>query len=523
MPLQNIPNAPDVKPEGGVHPTIQQTYKDFKTILALDAGKVPPPEKKDDTAPKPADESSKTDPTQPPEPIFKSAKIPLSKMVAEGARQEKVAEEAAKAAAVKPAEPPKPADAAPAPKLEEKPVQVVKKEPLEARLQKTVAEAVRSAMPPPLPPIPAPITEKTPVTPVPDAIETGLGEDELDLLELARYGAKTNPVKYETLPARMLSFYKALDAYLEAGRKDDPDRRFDHADSAYQDWLVKNRPVFTNSEQRKLRTAQIAEQVGDATEKKMAPRIEQAERRVKIAEATPLVERGVAAFQSTTDKLFDATEASNPLREVVDRVRKNGWDKAVEEEPTITPQVQRVIDKNRGLAAEYLSIVNGIKPPDAQNASHQWLNRFIENQANAFKQNGGDMRRQAFQDGSVRDFLTPVEYQNVVGKNPASANLYWTLSQDHIVQALAGQAAAEAQQIVASESKKLEKSGFVKKQDAPAPAPKPKSEEPKPSTSPKTAPPPSPGTIQGTKPPTKQSQMAKSFLHSLGVPDEMLK
>lgn len=337
---------------------------------------------------------------------------------------------AAAAPAATPQDPPKPADAPPAPP----PVKVVKK------------AKVFPVPPPPAAAAPAPATP-APAPAAPDL--TGLSEDQVEEIELARWAEKNEPDKYQGRSEQLLQGFKALEAYVAKRNADGDPVEDPENDRGFKD-LTAKLPKFSRSEVRRLTEGRILEQAEERAFKRSQGEIEKARLEARLARVEPAIEGTTAKVSAEVES---EVKSDDPFSEEV----------VVEAKETATAYV-----------TDYLRIYHGVQSP-SESPHYQQLLTFVEQQAATFKAAGKDLER----DG--RNFATPLELIKMTRDQRAK---HWTFGPSEIVPRIKAAVVDSSKRRIQAERERFEKyaskGGYTKSAAAPAAAKPPETKSPTP-------------------------------------------
>lgn len=311
-----------------------------------------------------------------------------------------------------------------------------------------------------------------------DTYEDSLLDEQHEELALLRYAETKMPDKYKGMGSKLLDFYKKLDNYATKAQED-TDRTLDADDEEFMDFVRKNKPTLTQSEAKKLERMMWKEEAVAEARQATDEDKRQMERKLHHLEVKPKIESSIREFESNIPKMIPD--------ELGDLIRKNGIDKAEEDNPYEVSIIKEKLGSATSLAREYLNISNGITDFDSNNNNHSWLLGFVNNQAEYFSKNGGSelVRQDSY--GNTAQFVTPTEYAGLV--KSSNANGKWTFTPDDVLKMLGANAIKEAQDTIKSEEERLTKMGFVRQKKTSAAETKKKdrvAQETKPITPPKS-------------------------------------
>ncbi len=345
-----------------------------------------------------------------------------------------------------------------------------------------------------------------------------------DEVELYQFAAKQQPDKFKGFPEKLTQFYKANEDYVRKAYKEDPE--FDVSNPDYQKFLQKNKPVIDVYERKKLERQRISEEIRADLEEKQKPVMEEFERKQKMIEAKPIIEKVTTEFgQSLTSLLEDAEEGDDLVPSLVKQARENGWKSVVAENPIYGQVVADIFYQGVNLAAEFTTLKSGAMDFDPDKQSHVWLAQFIKASGEDFAKNGGM--------ATVRDgkkFLPVADFHEAVSRDATAPLRFFTFNDVELLSRLAANTKANITAIVKREEERLTKSGYSRapkqpKADEPNPkqqsqVPKPEENKPKhePPASPKATPSAAPGAASSKPENTGQNAFSEREFQLLGVP-----
>lgn len=443
-----------------------------------------------------------------PEPVVKDRTGDFTSM-GEHARYKKEREEA-KALETPPAKTPEPpaadpktADTTPpatVPPAKPK-VAVEKARPIEEIVEGVVRRVTQEQKP----------TEATPKIEPPkvedpdaDFLE-GLDEDQREIVDLAKFAAKAMPEKYGNLVKKTTEYLKQVEGKIAEKIKEDPDWNAG-SDEDFKEWLQERRPI-TDHERRRLEREQIKSEVRADVEKEFKPKLEESERRSRVQEVKPEVDKAVDSFKATVAQRFIPDDKSpffhvfKAASEKDPTFAEEAWQAARAIDPLAASVAKNFMDQSVTLGKEYLELVSGVSqqvefnPKLAVTASQnqkalmqQRLFGFIESQEQIFAKDGGDMR-------VVNGKAFATRHQ-LAAMTPAEQARHWTLGHEDVLDMLAVAASSQANAALQSELKRREDEGFVKNgnQQPPKKEEAPPVKEAKKEESPRATTTPSPGS-----------------------------
>ena len=393
---------------------------------------------------------------------------------------------------------------APAPAgADSKAVEVVAKPPIEEVVRDTVDRAILKVEERLVKPAPAAATPP-PTETAPDAYESTLGEIEKEELALAKFAAEKLPDRYKEHPARLVEFYKKVDAYVSRSKKDDAERTFDDADAEFQKFIADNKPRYQATDRRKLERMQITEEVSQKVAEQTRAETEALRANQHKLEVRPLLEKTVQEFRG---ELVEKLKVKEDEPEPVKKLR--------------APIVKTVEDAAVTRMTEYAALEMRATKFDASNPEHVWLLDFIRQQGAYFSQHGGDARIRIDPSGRKLSFMPMQELRALQRTDPAKAEAFWTFGVDDMKNMLAFQADIEAKAMLQQETERRMAEGWepVKTPPAKKEDTKKKTDDqpPQPTASPKATGSASPGAGVLTPQPQPRSGLGPVELQALGL------
>lgn len=383
-------------------------------------------------------------------------------------------------------------------------IEIVKKAPIEDVIRDTVDQAISKAEERFSRPIPPVSTEPVTVEPQADTYEAALGEIEKEELALAKFASEKLPDRYKEYPAKLVEFYKKVDAYVTRSRKDDSDRTFDDADADFQKFIADNKPRYQATDRRKLERMQITEEVSQKVAEQARIETDALKANQHKLEVRPIVEKTVQEFK---DELGEKLKTKAEEPEAIQKLR--------------APIVKAVQDVAVNRMAEYAALDMRATKFDANKPDHVWLLDFIRQQGAYFSQHGGDDRvRIDPTNGRKLAFMPMQELRALQRNNPAKAEHFWTFDVQDMKAMLSYQAELDANVLVKQETERRTTQGWEpiktpspKKEDS-----KKKSDEqqPQPTSSPKATGSISPGAGNPSLP-QPRTHFSHVDFHVLGV------
>lgn len=266
-------------------------------------------------------------------------------------------------------------------------------------------------------------------------LDEELSEEDKDDLEFAQYAAAKMGDKYKDLPKKLDSFYKRRKEFTEY-MTSEHGNRFDEADPEYAEFVRKHYPVMRDIDRRKLERQRIEDSVYAKLRREQDAAKQELDKKTHRLEVQPTVEKTVDKFRERASKLMAPPE-DDPLRKDV--------------------FVKKLADAE-GMATVYLKAAAGVEEWNPnKNQAHAWLSRFIETEATKAEANG---TREI--DGTKKKFVHPAKYAAMRSNNPNQAAGYWTWSHDDILDKIAEQAKAEAENEITQLENTVKKYGFTR-------------------------------------------------------------
>src|SRR6266496_2422411 len=370
--------------------------------------------------------------------------------------------------------------------------------------------------------------------PSPDEVYVeSLGPEEKETIALAKW-AEENVPDQKGLAGKFVSFYKAVDEYVNAERAKDPKRTFDESDEAFTTFVEGARPQIEPGKWEELKCGRLIAQVESAAtkkvEEKFAAQIEETRKRQNVLEKKPLIEDRIRAFQANIGGLMNAEPADSILPTIVKSIEANGLEKTIEADPIFTPIVVQAYGQGERAAAEFLAMAHGVKDYDANDKVHDWVIKFIRRAGETFAAKGGDKLVRQTEDGA-KTFLPRGQYNQLLVSNPQQAGRHWTFSDEDVVRMIERNTKDHIAALVKAESDRLIKTNYIKPPPTtPTPTtPIPGNANPSPTApSASAAPPPepvgspragvTPAPGQGNGAVNQQQVMSDAELQVLGFP-----
>ena len=260
--------------------------------------------------------------------------------------------------------------------------------------------------------------EEVSENPVEDEVAQALGdfkpsEEDLETLELAKY-ASSKDDKYKDLAKDMASFLKKKQEFIDK-HSDDYGFEFDpNTNEEVAEFIKKHQPKFTAKERKALEREQLKDEV-----RLEARREAQAENyRRDLESRKPKVAEKVQSFQKeVSDDIIPEDMAAY--------IKEHGEEAAREKYAFEVPIIEQSMQQVAYYANEFLSLSQGLKSYEPNNAVHQQISNFVEEQGQIFHKEGGERR---IRDG--KKFAPRSLYNQMAAKQRKS---HWTFSDSEIL------------------------------------------------------------------------------------------
>lgn len=275
--------------------------------------------------------------------------------------------------------------------------------------------------------------QQQPPPPAP-AEPTDLMDDEREELELARFAENEKPGAYQSA----LDFILKRREFVKLRMADEGRGYRPSQDPEYREWLEENAP-FKPAQRKQLERRKIQDELRKEFEQANQKRDEALRREIEALRKKPEIERKSSRFRQAAE-----SSLSTAFKEVFPEVDEAGQ---VAEE--LRPIVAPVVEQYAGVVESFLELNGGIAPFNPSDPTHNFISRFIDEQARFFEANGG---ANLFRDG--RRFVRP----DLISQVPKEQqHLYWTFTESDIVAVFAEKSRMEARRILENEKKKWEK------------------------------------------------------------------
>jgi hypothetical protein len=423
------------------------------------------------------------------------------------------------------------APAAPAAKAEDKtPAAPADSEPKPAKvsrksnadLENVIQETIRKEMSKlPLPEkAPAPAKPAEEKKSEPDL--TGWMPEEIEALELAQFAETTQPERYKGQAAKVVQFRKALNDYIENGKKADPERTFDGNDEEFSSWVEKNKPSYQPGDTAKLERQRIETSAVKRAKAEVQADLDKQQDEIKALRFEPTIDRQIktseqAMVRSVSEDPFlkENLEQADKLGDHLARAQEIGIDKVASE----LPLPDRIAVTSFHLASnagkELLKLEYQTKKWNPEDPTHRWLGQFVQIQDQVMSQLP---KTDTMRDG--KQFIPRSEFQRVATERPELAGNYWTWTTADLLQMLALNAQSSVTSRIKNAITELEKAGWKRTPKAAPIAANPqptieRSAAPTPK-SPKASSPISPGAATESGKATVPGAMPQSYLRARG-------
>jgi len=347
----------------------------------------------------------------------------------------------------------------------------------------------------------------------------GLSAEEQDYLDILNYAAKKAGHKYVDARKKFADFVAKRNQIRDRILKDDPDADLDEVDTIRR-FTEKNRPTLSRKEIRDIERMQIREEVSADFQEKYDKRFADLDARGKKAEVEPVVNSKSAEFSSELVALAKdaekAFEGDTTISELVEAMDKEGVEAVRERNPLFADLVVGAISSGTTAATELIRLMSfaekGLNVYDEANPTHRWLTEFIIAQDSKFASTN-DPRKVRVIGGVRKSFVPQAEFAVMPPENQAK---HWTFSTDERLRMIKANTIMQMRHSVADLRKKLEASGWTKKQidkELGSQSQNKTNKEPSPKVKQSVA----PGPARGTQQPQSQSVMSAEELATLGL------
>lgn len=325
-----------------------------------------------------------------------------------------------------------------------KPVEGEKKEPPKEEKPPEEPKVIRfKKKAPPVEPPPAKPQEETKPEP-PPADETAyvetLTEEQRDELALAEYAERKGKAGVRT---KTLDYFKSLDKWIA----DNPDASPDSEEFA--EFVRENKPKWSESERRRMERQMIADEAAEKVRKELEPAVNEQKLKVRKMEVQPVIESAIEEVERALVSKPPGEGMEAIPDKVVTTLKKDGYEKALEQFPDEAPIVQGALTASKA----WLEISNGVSRFNEANPTHAWLAQFIA-------QEGANMKRQP-KEKTVRDgkaFLPLHEFLALKQTKPEELEKHWTYTDEDVVQLITDKAILSVNQRVSA----LKKAGWTR-------------------------------------------------------------
>lgn len=261
--------------------------------------------------------------------------------------------------------------------------------------------------------------DKKPDLPVePEFDTTGLEDDEVDEIEIYKLAGEKNP-EFKDKAKALSEWYQKVKK-LEANSGDD----FDYEEKL--DILKQEKPTIPRREFKKREAEFYAQDAISETTKALKEENEKLQKELAKLKSEPEVKTGLETFTGELAKLKG---------EDLNEIEKEAYSKMESE--------------GKSYVETYLGLTHGTIPYDPNNQTHSSINQFVIQQADLFREKGGDKR---IKDG--KQFASPTETEKL-----SQPDKYWTWDSNDIVRIITRQINQVAKSNIENEYKRLERLG----------------------------------------------------------------
>lgn len=410
----------------------------------------------------------------------------------------------------------------PEPKAEEK-VKVVKRKSIQEQVREELDKAQPSQ---PAADQPKPDQPKVddPAPTQEDIVLDGLSEEEQDYLDLLNYASKKAGHKYSDELKKFSAFVNKRNQIRDRILKEEPDADLDDSDTI-QKFTAKNRPTLPRKEIKDIERMQIRESIESDLKETYDKKFEELDARGKKAEVEPVVKSQADAFSAELVNLAKDAEKSfqgdTTIPELVEAMDKEGVEAVRERNPLFADMVVGAIQSGTTAAKEFIRLMKfaekGLNVYDENNQTHKFLTEFIINQDGKFASLANDPRKvRVGNDGVRRTFVPQAEFAVMP---PEAQNKHWTFSTQERLRMIQANTIMQMRHNVDDLRKKLEASGWTRKQIDKELGSQPQKKGNK-EPSPKVKQSISPGPAQGKQEQQSQSVMSADELAAFGLKDQ---
>jgi len=263
---------------------------------------------------------------------------------------------------------------------------------------------------------------------------TDLMDDEREELELARFAEAEKPGSYQSA----LDFILKRREFIKQRIADEGRGYRPSQDPEYREWVEENAPLKP-AQRKQLERRKIQDELRKEFEQANQKRDEALRREIEALRKKPEIEKKSSQFRQAAE-----SSLSTAFKEVFPEI--DDADQAAE---AIRPIIAPVVDQYSGVVESFLELNGGIVPFNQHDPTHNFISRFIDEQARFFEAHGGTS---LFRDG--RRFVRP----DLISQVPKEQqHLYWTFSESDIVDVFAEKSRMETRRILENEKKKWEK------------------------------------------------------------------
>jgi len=325
-------------------------------------------------------------------------------------------------------------------------------------------------------PEPEPAKAKEPTA---DPYEEQLIGEQKEELELYRYAESKGQHKGKS--AKLLDFYKNLDAYVEKGKREDPERTFNSDDSEFMDYVRVNKPDIQPVERETLKRGKFKDEIVNSVKQEYEQTINGLKGELNEIRATPQVRATIKEASRAYDEFskMEEMKEADPLKHRVyseERERYLEW------------------------ADDFVNRWHGVKA-ELDDGYYKLIEN-IETAADTYARSGDT-------DKNGQKFLTPSRYSQAADKKG-----FWTWDQNDILEHFGSQSIARAEEEADKRVKELESYGFRRGVQG-GQSQEGAKEEPQPVNPPKASRATSPGAAEGAN--TEENHPGKQIIDDLGI------
>jgi len=308
-----------------------------------------------------------------------------------------------------------------------------------------IDEAVRRAMVTHQAQTPPPARAPDPEPALPDDISA----DEKDELELYKFVESKDPAK-KGLHAKALKFVADNKKFLEKRLEEEGDDYDPAKDPQYKKFLDANEPKLSQTEKRRFmiqrETDGLKQEAYEKARSELLPEIQATKKKLLEIEESPKIHSRLSSY---SDEL-----ASVMPEEVVNYWKENNKDFAKMKEafPIEHDAVVASVSGAIRVAQEFLKMRSGLTDFKDSSPEHDYMLKFVDNQAKVFDSRGGDAR---VRDGKM--FAHPYHMK------PGMERTHWTFDNEDILGMLKYQAGREAKARINAEYSRIDEANDARK------------------------------------------------------------